>query len=163
RYTVSSSGGRIRSIVDPLGHRTSLAYDGSNNIQRIQDVSGRITSLTVEGSGNLTRIQTPDGVRTSLSYDGSHRLTAATNALGQRTTFQNTSGVLQSVISPLGERTSFAIYAQPHLLKAAHVRIDPRGQRTTLLHVGGGTQPPIAVQDALGNRTTYSWSGGRLQ
>src|SRR5262249_28032050 len=56
----ADAGGKVTSLANPLGVRTSLAYDASNKLRRVTDSGARMTSFTVDGSGNLSRIVAPD-------------------------------------------------------------------------------------------------------
>ena len=143
RWTLTWNSGFtfVQHIDGPLGRRTSLTYDSSNNIRRIQDASGRITSLTVNTNNDLVRVVTPQLCTTSLVYN-SHELTAWINPLGNRTTYlydSTSTTSVKTIIQPLGQRTSFLSYSSP----AATVVVYPTLGRTTISSGIGGVTPAL--------------------
>jgi RHS repeat-associated protein len=69
------TGNRIDSIVDPMGKKLSLTYNGSGKLQELSDPGSRETGYIVDGSNQLTRITDPDGEYTEYSYDSNGLLT----------------------------------------------------------------------------------------
>src|SRR5947199_8583304 len=51
RVHVFTSSGRLLSLVDRSGNRTSLTYDGNGKLISLTDPSGRSVSMTSDASG----------------------------------------------------------------------------------------------------------------
>ena len=162
RWTLSWDSGfnLLQAIQGPLNRRTSFAYNGSGYMTRIQDPGGRITSLTVNANQNLTRITSPELCVTSFSYNSPNQLRAMINPLGERTSFISfTSGTSSGIAiqQPMGQRTT---YTSVQLgAYGGSVFIDPRGGRTTF-QFGGirfGSLTGYASTDPLGKTTYYKW------
>src|SRR5437660_33521 len=103
RVHVLTSTGRLLSLVDRSGNRTSLAYDGNGRLISINDSSGRNVLVTSDASGlvrsmsdslgliatysystdsKLIQVIYADGSGFTFTYDGNDRLTGVFDALG---------------------------------------------------------------------------------
>ena len=101
--------GRVTSVVNPLGHRTSTVYDEEGNIiietnalgfAKIYryDAAGRVTNTVdemgfqisqwLDGRGKLWKIQDKRGGLTTSRYDVYGRLITITDALGHAAVFE---------------------------------------------------------------------------
>jgi RHS repeat-associated protein len=65
---------QLDSVVDPMGKRIALAYNGGK-LATATDPGGRVTHYTINGSNQLVTIQDPDTVSTQFAYDGLGLLT----------------------------------------------------------------------------------------
>ena len=83
------TGNKLDSIVDPMGKKLSLTYNGSGRLLELSDPGSRETSYIVDGSNRLTRITDPDGEYTEYSYDSTGLLTQVRgrNAATWKTTY----------------------------------------------------------------------------
>jgi YD repeat-containing protein len=163
RWTLTWDSGfnLVQHIDGPFGRRTTFAYDAASHLKRIQDPGGRITSVTVNASGNLSRIISPGLCITTLVYASSRQLLAWVNPLGDRTSFIYTSGEggslnFAALQQPMGQRTT---HTQTFSLPLVKWIINPRGGRTTFQNT---TSPFISI-DPFGNQTKYKWDGSFTQ
>jgi RHS repeat-associated protein len=178
RWTLTWDSGfnLVQSINGPFSRRTSFAYDSSSHLRRIQDPGGRITTVTVSASGNLTRIISPGLCITSFVYSSANTLLAWVNPLGDRTTFLygNGESLFSGIQQPMGQRITHAFLLSMPVTK---MLINPRGAQTTLVDTNPKnwtTQDPfgalthykwdtsfsqqlVAVQDARGNLTSFTY------
>ena len=54
-----TAAGRLKSIVDPLSHKTSLVYDSSGNLSSIADPLGIVTANAYDSLGRLRSVSIP--------------------------------------------------------------------------------------------------------
>jgi YD repeat-containing protein len=154
RWTLSHDvSGRVSAVADPLGGRVTLAYGGSLNVLRsITDAAGRRTTLTTLAGPSGERISWPDGSSVTVTFTG---LPCWQDALGRRTTLM-TLGSTLTVRPPDGTRTTFTVTGVGTVVRW------PSGGRTTLTYAQSGSGNLHAITDPTGARTSYSWAQGRL-
>ena len=75
--------GRLTGVVDPVGLRTTLAYDGTR-VASITDPAGRTTRMEYDAGGNLTRVTDPDAATRTWTYDRRGHMLAEVNQRGDR-------------------------------------------------------------------------------
>jgi RHS repeat-associated protein len=93
------TSGRVASITDPLGAKTSFTYDGMGDLVLVKDAAGNIRSYT---------------------YDGLNRITVQTDALGNKRTSQyDAAGNLAQVVDRNGQTTTYTYDADSQLLRTA--------------------------------------------
>jgi YD repeat-containing protein len=51
------SAGRLQTLTDPLGHRTTYQYNPLNQLTQITDSLQGVTTFTYDGNGNLKTVQ----------------------------------------------------------------------------------------------------------
>ena len=83
-YAYLTSGpatGALQTITDPVGLRTTLAYNASGRLSTITDPAARVTTIVVDSNGNLTSATDPDNAVTAYGYStpSNHRMTTETN------------------------------------------------------------------------------------
>jgi len=92
-------GGKLESVLSPIGKRTTFVYDSNDNIEKVVDSASRVTKFTVNAQGNLVQKVSPELCVTEFEYDGAGRLAARSNPSGDRTTYlYDGNGRLASVI-----------------------------------------------------------------
>jgi RHS repeat-associated protein len=166
--------------VTPAGVATSFLYNGSQQLDAVSTPSG---SYSISYSPGVVNITNPRGFTNRYALDGGGQLQSLTNPLGAVTTYGwqnnlpatitdplgNTYSLgyaqmasdggtwrLQSVQLPTGARYSYA-FASDMVQSVA----DPLGNVTSLTWSGYNLS---AVQDALGNRSTFGYMPyGQLQ
>ena len=73
---VYDMGGRLTSFADPLGNRTSFAYDAVNRASRITFPTGTL-DLAYDAFGSVSRKLYSDGTDLNYSYDPRNLITSA--------------------------------------------------------------------------------------
>lgn len=73
---------RITQIVDPVGRRLVLTYDGTDRITTITDPIGRVVTYAYNPQGTLASVVDPAQGVTQYEYDAQNRLTKVIDARG---------------------------------------------------------------------------------
>lgn len=125
KHVFSGSNGRLESVEDRNGNKTTLGYNEKGQLVTITDPSGRKITLSYNAGGrvesaedpmghvvqyayeseNLTSVTLPGETSPNwrFKYDASHRMTAMTNGLGGETTnVYDSSNRVTSQKDPLG-------------------------------------------------------------
>lgn len=63
--TVYDNAGQVVASIEPLGFRTSQAYDAAGRQVRVQNALGKISSTMYDSAGQVTASINPLGKRTS--------------------------------------------------------------------------------------------------
>ena len=137
-----SNSAQITEIIDPVGRKLSLNYDGANRITLVTDPIGRRVEYTYNAFGTLETVTDPLGGITRHDYSAANRLTQVTDARG--------IVVVQNVYNADGR-----IMQQTHA-DGGIVKID-----YTLANPALGARSPVqttTVTDPLGNQTTYRFN-----
>ncbi len=69
-----SRPGRILEVVDPVGRKLLLGWDGADRITSLTDPIGRTVAYAYNGQGTLEEVTDPAGGVTRYEYDGANRL-----------------------------------------------------------------------------------------
>ncbi len=173
------SKGRIRSITDPLGKKTSYTYSASGDLTSVTDREGNLTKLSYrsdhahyldtiidplgrtgirneyDASGRLKAIINADGKRIETTYDPNNRLETITDPLGNATINEyDPQGNVVQVTDGLGavKRTEYDSNNYPTRM------IDALGRETRMVNDTFGFK--ISETDARGNTT--QWTYGRF-
>ncbi|MFE6506296.1 RHS repeat-associated core domain-containing protein [Nocardioides sp. NPDC057767] len=151
-----SEQNQLLARVDPLGRRTSFVYDATGNLTEVTRHDGsQITMEWVDtpAGPRLSGQVLPDGSATTMAYDEAGRRTSATDPTGATTSFgYGADGHLASVTDPLGRVR--AIETDAAGLPRRVDEPDGRWAEFERDHFGR----VVASTDALGARTTYSWT-----
>jgi RHS repeat-associated protein len=149
---------RIVSILDPLSHTTSYAYDSNNDRTSITNPNGKTTAFTYDGNGNVTSVTDPLSDKTAFTYDATSDLLSVTNPKSQTTGFSYDShGNLTSIQDALGDKTTLTHDSSGKLTG----KTDAKGNATSFSYGGAGDL--TGITDALGNSTALAYDGdGRL-
>ena len=154
RYTYDA-GGRLATIVDPLGHvQVANAYGPEGRVVSQTDALGKTTTFAWDSSAEIATVTDANGNAWKDDYDG-NVLVERIDPLGRATTFDhdedlNTSGVT----SPTGETTSMTYDARGNLLSAT-APASLGGVRKSLVY--NGRNDPVQVTDARGTVTSYAY------
>jgi RHS repeat-associated protein len=99
-------------VVDALGNRTELTYDGRGNLVQLRDALDQVTRYTYNGKGQLTSIIDPAGATTRYDRDTAGRIAQIVDALNRVTSFTyNADGLLDTRIDPNGSTTRYQLGA----------------------------------------------------
>jgi RHS repeat-associated protein len=152
RYTYDPVFNQIKSVTDPLGHKSTYTYDSAGNLSSFVDQNGSTTKYTYGTNGVLVQVTDPLGNDTTIGYDGFANPTSVTDALG------NVSKVVFDAVSrpvvttdPLGRTTTIGYDA---LSRIVSVR-DGRGNMTRFSYDPVGNL--LSLTDARGNSTTFTY------
>ena len=146
---------RIKAVIDPNEHRTTLLYTTLANRTRAlraieRPVIGRI-SFTYDAKSHCVSITDYDGHRTTLVRDANSQRIAVIDASNQRfTTLYNGNGQVNRTIDPLGNRTTTTYSAAGNAIAVA----DELRKRTTFTYNLAGVV--TRVTDPLNQSTTYA-------
>jgi YD repeat-containing protein len=158
QFAYNSSTGKLGSITDPNGNRSSLTWDGSGNRSTLTNALNQQYAYKYSTLGQMTAAVDPLGHRISYVYDGNARRSAVANALNQRTSYAfNTSGQVSSVTDPLNHVSNTRFDSSDKLLSMT----DANGNTTTQVYDPNGRQ--VASVNPLNSRWTSVYDpGGRL-
>jgi RHS repeat-associated protein len=99
---------QLSSIVDPLNHATSFAYDAAGCLDAITDGANRTTTFECNSAGQVTSMTDPLNHTTTFTYSHGD-LVAVTDALGRTSRrFVDGGGRVLSATNPLGQTTTYA-------------------------------------------------------
>ena len=142
----------LRTITDPVGLVTTLAYDATGHLSTATDPAGRVTAFVVDGNGNLTRATDPDGAATGYGYStpSNHLLTTETDPdNATAAAHYSASGLLASETLFDGTSTTSVAAAEGSSLVAAG-----GGAALSTARQGSVTDP-----DHHTTTVTFNWMG----
>ncbi|WP_165234108.1 FG-GAP-like repeat-containing protein [Aquisphaera insulae] len=147
-----AAAGALQYVADPVGLRTTFAYNGSGYLATITDPASRVTTVTLDASHNLTQFVDPDLATTQYGYStpANHRMTSETNPNGHTATVTY-NGFGQFASETLFDGTSTA-------------GVTGAQSRGLVAYGGSGTLSSSyqgAVTDANSHATTitFNWMG----
>lgn len=171
--TYDASGNLLTSTAPPpLSYQESWTYTALNDVRTHTNARGKTTTYDYDASGNLTKVTEPDPDGTGpltqpiTVYNrdpaGSGLLASIDDPRSKRTLYDYGSlGNLIAVTTPLGNKTSFGYDSAGRVTSV----VEPRGNvlgcgcaaqyTTSFSYDAAGHR--LSEQDALGNRTTYSY------
>lgn len=148
--------GKLASIEDRNGNTLTLNYDASKLLKTIVDPSGQITTF-IYAYGKLVSIIDPAGRTVSYEYSKDN-LISVTDIGGCRTAYSyDSEHNMTAIAGPSGKRAFFTINADDRLER----RVDEDGNNS-LSYEYSKTLPEMAVTDAFGNQTTFSFDNNGL-
>lgn len=186
---VYDSNNRLSAITDPVGLKSTFAYNG-DHLQSVTDPMGRITTFAHSAAGDLVRVTFPDSSTKQFTYDDRHLMTSETDERGFITTrVYDSYGRLVNAVVP-GNITRSTNYAQkvglvtdPNqgtaanpapLIRPTAVRTTVTdGENRTITYTFGAIQNVTAIQeptgltsvidrDPDGNPIRYSYPTGQV-
>ncbi len=151
-FTYEPTYNQLTSIVDPLGHTTSLTRDSHSNAIAITDPLGNSYTIAYNSAGQATSVTDPIGNAVQLAYNGGD-LVGITDPLGRTVSrFVDAAGRVGSVTDPLGNITK---YAYDPLNEITSIT-DPVGNQSVFTYDGNGNL--LTVTDANQNQTVYTYN-----
>ncbi|HEY3489022.1 MAG TPA: RHS repeat-associated core domain-containing protein [Candidatus Deferrimicrobiaceae bacterium] len=185
---VYDGNARLKSVTDPLGHKTSYGYDANGNRISETDANGKIITFEYDSKGHLTKTINPLGGITVNSYGGSgcsscgggkDRLMEVTDPAGRTTRYEyDLLGRKTKVTDPAGAFSTYTYDARGNLATATdnnghtmqyfydpssrlYAQVDARGGLTWFDFTPAGQTDNVF--DANGNRTHYAYDNtGKL-
>lgn len=182
KYAFNGSG-RLESVSDRNGNKTTLSYNKSGQLEKVIDPAGRAITLTYNGEGLIEKAEDPMGHLVKYTYesknlktvtlpgeasprwqfkcDASHRITSVTDGRGGKTTNEyDGSSRVKSQTDPAGRTLAFE-YAPFHTKITNKVTGSVTDQRFT------SNNEPFSITRGYGTAAasteTFSYdSGGRL-
>lgn len=145
---------QITQIIDPVGRKLILSYDGANRISEVSDPLGRTVQYTYNGQGTLETVTDPEGGVTRYDYDGQNRLVKVTDARGvvmARNTYDANGRVVEQAQADGGRLRFTYTLLNPQIATSPVVQTvlsDPLGQTTTYRFSPLGFL--LDITDALG-------------
>jgi RHS repeat-associated protein len=137
---------------DPLHHTTQTHYDAAGNTTSTIDALGNETTSTYDADGRLTQTTDPLGHSTTSSYDASGEVTDTTDSNGHTTHYAyDADGRKLSVTAPGGAETSFTYDASGNLVSAT----DPNNHTTQYTYDASGNR--LSKENALNRTWHYSY------
>ncbi|MCE2938164.1 MAG: SEC-C metal-binding domain-containing protein [Armatimonadota bacterium] len=98
----------MTASVDPLGNRTSYAYDNAGNQTSVTNPLGFITTSVYSANSNrMSASVDPLGNRTTYSYDLAGQQTSRQDARGNRITYSYDLAGRQIALRPCGSGKKF--------------------------------------------------------
>ncbi|MCS6573783.1 DUF6531 domain-containing protein [Curtobacterium flaccumfaciens pv. flaccumfaciens] len=128
RTELSWDGGLLRQVVDPTGVRIELEYDAFGELVATTNALGDTARVERDAAGRPTAAISPTGARTEYRYDAAGLLESRQDADGAVWRFEHAAGGrISAVIGPLGARTEYTYSPDGEL----HTVTDPLGRTTT--------------------------------
>ncbi len=171
-----TSLGRIATVEDALGNRTSISYNTLGEVTEVENPLGNKTTFAYD-KGRISDFSTPEGNLTEFTYDSAYRLTGATRGGHTETIEYDACGRPNVHIDPLGNRSTTvydkvglpvrAVDALNHTTTTAYDTLGRPTKRTTPV----GSEWTTVYQDSLskvlridarGSQTIYTYEGAQL-
>lgn len=133
KYTFDPTG-KLTSIADLNGNKTTLAYNASGQLQTATDSSGRTFTFAYNASGKLASVTDSSGRKVSYTY--------------------NAAGRLEDVTDVRGGHSAYTYDAAGLLLTHKDAR-----KNTILTNIYDSTGRVLTQVDGLENETTYAYAG----
>ncbi len=159
----------LTSVSDPLGDRTTLAYDPDQNLTARTDANGHQTSYGYDVFDEPTTVTRPDGTRLGTGYDNAGNVTRQIDpagrttaygydALNRRTSETDPLGRFRGyTYDPTGNRTSLTDPAA----KTTSYGYDDANQLTSVAYSDNRTPGVGYAYDGDGQRTSMSDGSGQ--
>lgn len=155
--TVTTSGGFVTGLRDPMGRTVSYAYDSNGNLITVTDVAGHVTRYTYDASHQLISMTDPLGHTTTTTYDTFNRVIQQQSAQG-RVTSLSYSGSSTTITLGDGNQLLETFNATGQLLSLTRGYGGPAALTWTYTY-DPATLAQTSVKDAAGNTWTYTYDG----
>ena len=97
----------VTSIIDSLGHTSSVQFDNNYNVKKETDAEGNVTSYTYDSKGNVLTSTDAEGNMTTYTYNAYSQPLTITDAKGTTVNEYNTYGDLISITNAEDEKTKY--------------------------------------------------------
>ncbi|HEX5928969.1 MAG TPA: DUF6531 domain-containing protein [Solirubrobacterales bacterium] len=146
------ANGRLATITDPSSQTLTFAYNASNRITSVKDSTGREVKYTYTGAGDLATATDALGGVTEYTYDSAHRIKTIKDPRG--------NVVLQNIYDGQG-RVVEQLDGLENLWKLEYkegetIVTEPEGGKLT--YGFDGQDRVVSEKDQLGNVTTTSYN-----
>jgi YD repeat-containing protein len=146
-----SAEGRLATITDPSGQTLTFSYNEGNHIIAVKDSTGREIKYAYSAAGNLESVTDALGGVTKYAYDASHRITSITDPRGNvilKNTYDS-QGRITEQEDGLGDLWKLS-YSEGQTAVT-----EPQGGKLTY---GFDAQSRVVSEtDQLGNKTTTTY------
>ncbi len=150
RLAITTEGGRVVSVTDPVGRSVRYGYDDSNRLVSVVDPSG-VTVRYHYSEGLLSTIEKPDGSRIEYAYrlrEGRQVLATTTDEEGKTEHFEYGEGLTVHT-TPAGIQTEHHFDRKMRETRVAH------GDGTFRSFEYNERGDVVQEVDELGCRTSY--------
>lgn len=145
RYTFGSLGQPL-AVVDALGHKSTIHYQGGDLLASVTGATGKRASFRYDRLGRLSRLRTPGGNVVKVGYDEDGRIGSLTDPRGNAYEFG---------YDELGRDLSVSFAGGP----ALRVEYDGNGDMARIVNRRG--QAIDLETDAKGRPVSATWEDGR--
>lgn len=145
------ANGRLATITDPSAQTLTFSYNASNHITLVEDSTGREVKYTYSAAGDLATVTDPLGGVTEYTYDASHRLKTIKDPRG--------NVILKNTFDPLGrvieQRDGLENLWKLEYKEGETVVTEPEGGK--LAYGFDSQKRVVSEKDQLGRVTTTSY------
>lgn len=145
------SNGLLKTVTDPLGHATQMAYTPEGYLSTITDANGSLTQYDYDSRGNRTGITTPSG-RTAFDHDARGRVTKVTYPDSTYvTTSYDVHGRKYQVVDQNGKATTYAYDSASRVSSVTDAQ-------SNVTQYGYDTENRVkSITDALSHQTQFAY------
>jgi RHS repeat-associated protein len=145
------ANGRLATITDPSAQTLTFSYNGSNHITAVKDSTGREAKYTYSSAGDLKTVTDALGGLTEYTYDSAHRLKTIKDPRGNvilKNTYDGQGRVIE-------QRDALENLWTLEYKEDETVVTDPEGGKKT--YGFDAQNRVISEKDQLGHTTTTSY------
>ena len=143
--------GRLATITDPSAQTLTFSYNASNHITLVKDSTGREVKYTYSAAGDLATVTDALGGVTEYTYDAEHRLKTIKDPRGNvilKNTFDGQGRIIE-------QRDGLENLWKLEYKAAETIVTEPEGGKIT--YGFDGRDRVVSEKDQLGNTTTTSY------
>jgi len=145
------ANGRLATITDPSAQTLTFSYNASNHITSVKDSTGREVKYTYSGAGDLATVTDPLGGVTEYTYDAEHRIKTIKDPRGN-VILQNTYDGQGRVVE---QRDGLENLWKLEYKAGETIVTEPAGGKLT--YGFDGQDRVVSEKDQLGNVTTTGY------
>ncbi len=145
--------GRLATITDPSAQTLTFSYDASNHITKVTDSTGREVKYTYSGAGDLATVTDALGGITEYTYDSEHRLKTIKDPRGNvilKNTYDGQGRIVE-------QRDGLENLWLLEYKTDETIVTEPEGGKLT--YEFDGQDRVVSETDQLGKTTTTSYDG----
>jgi RHS repeat-associated protein len=143
--------GRLATITDPSSQTLTLSYDASNHITKVTDSTSREVKYTYSGAGDLATVSDALGSVTEYTYDSEHRLKTIKDPRGNvilKNTYDGQGRIIE-------QKDGLENLWKLKYKEGETIVTEPEGGKIT--YGFDGQDRVVFEKDQLGNTTTTSY------
>jgi len=145
------ANGRLATITDPSSQTLTFSYNASNHITSVKDSTGREVKYTYSGAGDLATVTDALGGITEYTYDSAHRIKTIKDPRGN-VVLKNTYDGQGRVVE---QKDGLENLWKLEYKEGETVVTEPEGGKTT--HGFDALDRVVSEKDQLGHVTTTSY------
>jgi YD repeat-containing protein len=159
KYTFDATG-KLTSIADLNGNKTTLAYNASGQLQTATDSSGRTFTFAYNASGKLASVTDSTGRKVSYTYNAAGRLEDVTDVRNGHSKYTyDTAGLL---LTHKDARQNTVLTNTYDSAGRVLTQVDGLENETTYSYAGSGDTRTTDVTNPRGYVTRYEYFKGSL-